>query len=98
MAFSWLEPIQIGSSNSGLTLKAKTLHKDGTESAYITTGFTEISSGDYTWLYSFDDDFDGVVKFYNAAGNVYIVVSDRIAKPVDAGDITTIKRVSQTQP
>jgi hypothetical protein len=68
MAYTLLIPINLGASQSGLTLKAQ-LYADGnTIGSEITTGFTEDGRGDYSWKYAaFPDGFRGIVKFYTGS-------------------------------
>jgi hypothetical protein len=65
MAYTLLIPINLGASQTGLSLKAQ-LFADGVAvGSEITTGFTEDGMGDYSWKYAgFPDDFRGIVKFY----------------------------------
>jgi hypothetical protein len=65
MAYTLLIPINLGASQTGLSLKAQ-LFADGVAvGSEITTGFTEDGLGDYNWKYAgFPDGFRGIVKFY----------------------------------
>lgn len=59
-------PIVLGSSQTGLTLKAQLVDSSGVNvGSEVTTGFTEIGGGAYLWHYTaFPDAHRGGVKFY----------------------------------
>lgn len=57
--------INLGASQTGLTLKAQLFADGSPVGSEVTTGFTEDGSGDYSWKYTaFPDGFRGIVKFY----------------------------------
>lgn len=71
MTFSETFGLALGTSQTGLTLKAALVGTDGvidTTKRDITAGFTESGSGNYQWVYaSFADGFRGSVVFYTGS-------------------------------
>lgn len=63
--YTLLVGIQLGASQTGLTLKAR-LYTDGVAvGSEVTAGFTEEGMGAYSWKYTaFPDGFRGTVRFY----------------------------------
>ncbi len=68
MAFTYNATLLLGSSQTGLTLKVALMDTTGTIHATIrdiSTGFVEIGSGLYSWVYaSMPDDYRGCAVFY----------------------------------
>jgi hypothetical protein len=64
MAYTLGIPINLGASQTGLTLKAQLFSAGVAVGGEVTTGFTEDGMGDYSWEGSIPDGFRGVVKFY----------------------------------
>jgi hypothetical protein len=63
--YTMLIPIALGSSQTGLTLKARLYAAGVAVGAEITTGFTEEGMGNYSWLNTaFPDGFRGTVRYY----------------------------------
>ena len=64
MAYSQNIGIVLGTSKTGLTLKAQLVDTSGANvGSSVTSGFTEIGLGNYSWYYtSFPDSFRGGIK------------------------------------
>ncbi len=86
MSYHYSEGIILGLANAGLTLYAKLINRDDgiQEGSNISSGFTELASGDYRFEYdSVPDGFYGYAKFYNSAGDVYLCQSEPITPPAE---------------
>lgn len=61
--------INLGPTDTGLTLKAKLYDRSNSQvGSDITTGFIELGIGAYYWLYSgFSDSFVGTIRVYSGA-------------------------------
>ena len=66
MAYTLSISIVLGSSQTGLTLKAQLVDSAGADvGGEVATGYVEIGSGNYLWTHAgFPDAFRGGVKFY----------------------------------
>jgi hypothetical protein len=64
--------IALGTSQTGLTLKAQLVNDSGANvGSEVTSGFFEVGRGNYLWNYAaYPDDFTGGVKFINDADEV----------------------------
>jgi hypothetical protein len=68
MAYNYLTVVKLGTTNTGLTLTAKLYDTGNSLIATVTSGFTELGDGEYTWYYtSMPDNFVGTIRFYNGA-------------------------------
>ena len=74
----------LGSSKTGLSLQAQIVDFANIPvGGLVTTGFSEIGSGNYMWNYSlFPDSFRGGVKFYDQSSQS-VVLSFVALNPVD---------------
>lgn len=64
-------PLALGSSQTGLTLRAQLVNTIGTDvGAPVTTGFVELGAGAYLWTGEVDADFRGGVVFETSPGGV----------------------------
>jgi hypothetical protein len=75
MAYTLSVSIALGSSRTGLTLRAQLIDTAGDDSgSEISSGFIEIGNGFYLWTYSgFPEDFRGGCKVYSAADSSTIL-------------------------
>jgi len=66
MSYTLSVSLALGSSQTGLTLKAQLIDTAGADvGGEVATGFVELGSGNYLWTYAgFPDAFRGGVKFY----------------------------------
>ncbi len=66
MAYTLSFALSLGSSQTGLTLKAQLVDTAGSAAgSEVTTGFVEFGAGNYGWTYAdFTDGFRGFVEFY----------------------------------
>jgi hypothetical protein len=58
-------PLALGSSQTGLTLRAKLWPAGGSLGSAVTTGFREMGSGAYDWTGTIPNGFQGSVLFYD---------------------------------
>jgi ubiquinone biosynthesis protein UbiJ len=64
MAYTLTIPIALGTSKTGLTLKAQLVDTAGEDvGSAVTTGFVEVGGGQYLWTGSIPDGHRGGVKF-----------------------------------
>lgn len=71
MAYTAIILVQLGSTDTGLTLSAKLYDSSNVQQgSTITTGFTELGNGEYQWVVSLDDSFRGTARFYSG-GSTY---------------------------
>lgn len=75
MAQSLIIPISLGTSRTGLTLRAQLVDVAGANvGSPITTGFTEQDKGNYRWYYAgYADDFIGGVDFFDDGTDEFLV-------------------------
>lgn len=78
--------LDLGDSQSGLTLTASVLNSSGDFVVKdITDGFVEFGQGNYGWTYNFLDDFRGYVVFYEGtvgSDSDFLSVSIKASVPV----------------
>jgi hypothetical protein len=79
--------IKLGSTDTGLTLSAKLYDTANALSSTVTTGFTELSGGEYVWLATLADAFRGSIRFYSG-GSTY---QTSLAVNEESADIIAIK-------
>lgn len=93
MAYSLCIGLALGSSQTGLTLKAQLIDTVGASvGSEITAGFTEIGVGNYIWNYaSFPDGHRGAVKFYTT-GPVYKAICAINPEEAENTDVKTSTR------
>jgi hypothetical protein len=79
--------IALGSSKSGLTLKAQLVNASGANvGGEVTGGFSDIGQGNYLWHYAaYPDDFTGGVKFINDADEALMAFVGLNASDFGAG-------------
>ena len=84
--------LNLGAGKAGLTdLRAQLLDSETTVTATVSTGFTELSDGQYVWTYTLPAG-TAFVRFYSAAdaNDIYFtlaVASDRSIPDGSGGDI-----------
>ena len=79
MAYDLAVSINLGSGQTGLTLKAKLVdvHGEFVTEEFITNGFTEIGKGTYLWYYNdYPNGFKGAALIYNDEGDDYLTLVD----------------------
>ena len=88
MAYSQNIGIVLGTSKTGLTLKAQLVDTSGANvGSSVTSGFTEIGLGNYSWYYtSFPDSFRGGIKVLNNGDSsllAFVAVNPEDAENLD---------------
>ncbi len=77
MAYTLDFSVVLGSSSTGLTLKAQLVDSAGSDvDGEVTTGFSEIGAGNYLWSGSIPDGHQGGVVFKNVSGGAVLAFSD----------------------
>ena len=91
MAYTLDISLSLGTSKINLTLVANLVDSSGqTIGTDISTGFTEIGSGNYLWHYElFPDNFRGGIKFYDS-NDMSTVLAFTALNPEDAELIKNI--------
>jgi hypothetical protein len=91
MAYTNSISLTLGSSKTGLSLRAQLFDTAGTNvGSLVSVGFVEIGQGNYIWTYSgFPDGFRGGVKFYDSTA-LSIVLA---ATAVNPEEIETVKNI-----
>lgn len=96
MSITYREIIQLGAAYESKTLSAKLFNESGVQQGdTISSGFTELGSGDYSFSTSLDDTFSGYIRYY--ADSVYVAVSDYISASALASEtaesVTSVSEV-----
>jgi hypothetical protein len=65
MSYTLTIPLALGSSQTGLTLRAKLWPAGGSLGGAVTTGFREMGGGAYDWTGTIPNGFQGSVLFYD---------------------------------
>lgn len=66
MSYQAVILVQLGSTDTGLTLSAKLFDVSNVQQgATVTTGFTELGNGEYEWVGTIPSGFEGTARFYS---------------------------------
>jgi hypothetical protein len=68
--------LNLGTRKTGLSdLRAAFVNTLGVTTSTVSTGFTELSNGQYLWTYNVSDSFTGTIRFYSNATPSDVFVS-----------------------